>query len=243
MTPTTQDGQLRPMSELSNYKIETGDPDPRGWTVVGPDGRIGHVVDLLVDTQAMKVRRLLVNAGEDARGGGSLVTIDLANVELRENAQQVFAHDRAEPYSASYSNHAVDAPAGDERLTRTEEELHIGKRAVSRGEARIGKHVETERLSEPVTRRREEVVIERRPVEAGARADEATIGDAEVRIPLMEEEVIVEKRPVVKEELVVGKRVVEERDIVETEVRKEQFDIEDTTPRGREVSDQTRRSS
>ena len=42
----------------------------------------------------------------------------------------------------------------------------------------------------------------------------------------MEEEVIVEKRPVVKEELVVGKRIVEDGDVVETEVRKEQFDID-----------------
>jgi stress response protein YsnF len=36
----------------------------------------------------------------------------------------------------------------------------------------------------------------------------------------MEEELIVEKRPIVKGELVVGKRVIDERDVVEAEVRK-----------------------
>ena len=102
---------------------------------------------------------------------------------------------------------------------------------VSRGEARVGKHVETERVSEPVTRRREEVVIERRPVEAGARADASMSAD-EVRIPLTEEELVVEKRPVVKEELVVGKRVVEERDVVETELRREEFDVDSNTHTG-----------
>jgi uncharacterized protein (TIGR02271 family) len=110
-------------------------------------------------------------------------------------------------------------------LTRSEEELHIGKREVARGEVRIGKHVETERVSEPITTRREEVVIERRPVEAGARAD-ASIAEDEIRIPLTEEEVVVEKRPVVKEELVVGKRVVEDQEVVEADVRREEFDVD-----------------
>ena len=43
----------------------------------------------------------------------------------------------------------------------------------------------------------------------------------------MEEEVVVEKRPVVKEELIVGKRIVEERDTVHAEVRREEFDIDE----------------
>ena len=47
-------------------------------------------------------------------------------------------------------------------------------------------------------------------------------------MPLMEEEVVVEKRPVVKEELVIGRRVVEERDTVEAEVRREKFDIDNS---------------
>ena len=102
---------------------------------------------------------------------------------------------------------------------------------MSRGEGRVSKHVETEHVSEPVTRRREELVVERRPVEAGARAD-ASISDDEIRVPLMEEELVVEKRPVVKEELVVGKRIVEERDTVEADVRREEFDIDDKTQPG-----------
>src|SRR5688572_3050860 len=52
---------MRPISDLSNYKVEEGDIDPRGWTVVGNDGnRIGTVEDLIVDTRAMKVRYLVV---------------------------------------------------------------------------------------------------------------------------------------------------------------------------------------
>jgi uncharacterized protein (TIGR02271 family) len=231
------------MSDLSDYRIEPGDPDPRGWTVVGTDDHpMGTVVDLLVDTSAMKVRQLLVDTESDRGDGNSLISLDVSEVDVREGERHVVARGyagqgfdtSAHRYEGAYSS-STGRAAGEQRLTRSEEELAIGKREVSRGEARIGKHVETERISQPVTRRREEVVVERRPVEAGARGD-ADIGDAEVRIPLREEEVIVEKRPVVKEELVVGKRVVEDRDQVEAEVRREEFDIDervDTASRDR----------
>ena len=248
-------GSLQRMSTLSNYTIEKGDPDPRGCTVIGTDGtRIGTVVDLLVDTTAMKVRQLLVDP-EDAPSGlesDSLITFDVSEVEVRPDTREVFARGFAGAGFAGsnalrerqYRADTVGANRDEERITRTEEELTIGKREVTRGEVRVGKHVETERVSEPVTRRREEVVIERRPVDAGMRADAATIGDAEIRVPLMEEEVVVEKRPVVKEELVIGKRVVEERDTVEAEVRREEFDIDndvDVTSRDRSTRSDKRR--
>ena len=222
--------QLRPISDLSGYAIEEGDTDPRGWDVVDSGGtRVGRVSDLLVDTQAMKVRKLIVDAGGSSGAKYSAVAVDVTDVDFREHAHQVLArHYQAGSFgerAASYDYDTSTADGDQRTLTRSEEELRIGKRQVSRGEARIGKRVETERVSEPVTRRREEVVIERRPVQGGARAD-ARIADDEVRIPLMEEEVLVEKRPVVKEELVVGKRVVEERDVVEAEVRREEFDID-----------------
>ena len=240
-------GSLRRMSELDNFAIEDGDPDPRGSTVAGPDGtRIGRVVDLLIDTSAMKVRQLLVapDTGDGSTGGGSLVAFDVSEVDVRPNSREVVARgftgtEFAGSSAAGERPYATDtgrAHEDQERITRSEEELTIGKREVSRGEVRVGKHVETERVSEPVTRRREEVVIERQPVRPGTRADAATMGDADIRVPLMEEEVVVEKRPVVKEELVIGKRIVEERDTVEAEVRREEFDIDrdaDVTSRER----------
>jgi len=227
------------MSEMNNYTIEKGDPDPRGCTVIGTDGaRIGTVVDLVVDTNAMKVRQLLVAPGTgDTRGADdSLITFDVNEVEVQPNTREVVARGvagNAFTGSDAYRQRMYASDTGrpgsqQQRITRTEEELNIGKREVSRGEVRVGKHVETERVSEPVTRRREEAVIERRAVEPGTRPDRASIGEGEIRVPLMEEEVVVEKRPVVKEELVIGKRMVEERDTVEAEVRREEFDIDDS---------------
>jgi len=235
-------GNLKPLSEMPDYKVEPGDPDPRGWTVVSTDGRsIGRVEDLVIDTSAMKVRHLIVSPAHGASSDSSTGTmlLDTNEVDVRDDDHQIVARSLPSGYAAASAatTDRSTAARGSERdratLTRSEEELNIGKREVSRGEARVSKHVETEHVSQPVTRRREEVVIERRPVEAGARADATIDGSGEIHVPLTEEEVVVEKRPVVKEELIVGKRVVEERDVVETEVRREKFDIDEDSTSGR----------
>lgn len=114
-----------------------------------------------------------------------------------------------------------------ERLTRSEEEVRIGKREVEAGEVRVGKHVETEHVNQPVTRARERVHIERRPVAPGeARGSQPRFENDEIRVPVTEEEVIVEKRPVVKEELIISKDRVQETQNVEADVRKERFDVD-----------------
>ena len=60
----------------------------------------------------------------------------------------------------------------------------------------------------------------------------AEIGEDEFVVPFLEEEVVVEKRPVVKEEIRLRKEVVEEEEVVERDVRKEEIEIDDQTERG-----------
>jgi uncharacterized protein (TIGR02271 family) len=60
-------------------------------------------------------------------------------------------------------------------------------------------------------------------------ATEAEIGDDEVRIPLTEEEVVVEKRPVAKEEVRIRKDVVADTEVVEEDVRREEIEVDDET--------------
>jgi uncharacterized protein (TIGR02271 family) len=57
------------------------------------------------------------------------------------------------------------------------------------------------------------------------------IGEEEIRVPLTEEEVVTEKRPVVKEEVRLRKDVVEDTEVVEEDVRREEVDVEDQTER------------
>src|SRR5215218_2827022 len=125
---------------------------------------------------------------------------------------------------------------GDEdelRVQRIEEELRAGTREREAGAMRVRKRVRTDREQLRVPTRHEEVSVERAPVE-GREASEAEIGEDEIVMPVTEEEVVVEKRPVVKEEIRVRKDVVEGEEVVEEDVRKEEVDVEDaTTTRGR----------
>jgi len=132
------------------------------------------------------------------------------------------------------------------RIPITEEEVRVGKRQVAAGEVDVRKTVETKRVEQPVTRRREEVEVERRPIQADQPTTPADFKEGETRIPLMEEEVVVEKRPVAKEEVVIRKHTVEDTENVAADVRKERVDIDEKgRVRGkvkRDDSDEGRRS-
>ncbi|AHY46494.1 TIGR02271: conserved domain [Rubrobacter radiotolerans] len=121
------------------------------------------------------------------------------------------------------------------RVRRSEEELRAGTREREAGSMRVRKRVRTERERMEVPTRREEVSVERVPV--NEEATDAEIGEDEISVPVVEEEVVVEKKPVVKEEIRLRKDVVEETQTVEEEVRKEEVDIEDATERGRGLDD------
>jgi uncharacterized protein (TIGR02271 family) len=96
---------------------------------------------------------------------------------------------------------------------------------------RVRKRVRTERERVLVPKRREEVSVERVPVER-REASDTEIGEDEFVVPFLEEEIVVEKRPVVKEEIRVRKEVVEDEEVVERDVRKEEIEIDDQTERG-----------
>jgi uncharacterized protein (TIGR02271 family) len=110
-------------------------------------------------------------------------------------------------------------------MTRSEEELRIGTREVQAGEVVVNKTVETEHVSAPVERRVERVRVERRPVTGATANMEARIEGNEIRVPIVEEEVVVEKRPVVKEEIVLSRDVATETEVVESDIRKERVDV------------------
>src|ERR671911_1692466 len=103
------------------------------------------------------------------------------------------------------------------RVRRSEEELLAGTREREAGSVKVRKRVRTDRERLEVPTRREEASVERVPV--SGEASEAQIGADEISVPVVEDEVVVQKKPVVKEEIRVRKDVVHERQIVEEDVR------------------------
>ena len=122
----------------------------------------------------------------------------------------------------------VRPPSGLSRrsMQLREEELQARKERVQTGEVRLGKDVVTERREMDVPVTREEVFIERQPVE-GRPAEGGEIGrDEEISVPVSEERVDVDKQTRVREEVSLGKQEVQETRRVEGDVRREEARID-----------------
>jgi uncharacterized protein (TIGR02271 family) len=120
------------------------------------------------------------------------------------------------------------------RVRRSEEELKVGTREREAGAVRVRKRVRTDHERIAVPKKRVEVTVERVPVEgqaisAGEGTAEPEIREDEIVVPVIEEEIVVEKRPVVKEEIRIRKEVVEDTEIVEEDVRREEVEVDDET--------------
>jgi uncharacterized protein (TIGR02271 family) len=120
------------------------------------------------------------------------------------------------------------AAAQPERTVQLrEEELQARKTSVETGRVQLGKDVVEEQRTMDVPVSREEVYVERRPVERRPSDEpiDATEGES-IRVPVREEQVEVEKQPVVYEEVGVGKRVTQETQQVSDTVRREELRTE-----------------
>jgi uncharacterized protein (TIGR02271 family) len=113
---------------------------------------------------------------------------------------------------------------GEGTVTRSEEELRVGKRDVEAGRARLRKWVETEPVQSDVELQRERVRVEREPIDRPVSS--AEIGEEEIEVPVHAEEAVVEKRVVAKEQIGLEKDLETERETVSDEVRKERVEVE-----------------
>jgi uncharacterized protein (TIGR02271 family) len=124
----------------------------------------------------------------------------------------------------------VSGPTTDDAMTRSEEELRVGKTEREAGRARLRKYVVEDEVTQRVPVRREEVRVEREPI-TDANVDDALDGPAiseeEHEVVLHEEEPVAEKRAVPKERVRLDKDVhTEEREVSDT-VRQERIDVDD----------------
>ena len=150
---------------------------------------------------------------------------------------------QAEPVETGRTE-AVSGVTGREddevRVRRSEEEILVGRREREAGALRIRKRVRTETEHLEVPKKRVEVTVERVPVEEAQSSGEGItatpqIEEEEIVVPVVEEEIVVEKRPVVKEEIRIRKQVVEDVEVVEEDVRKEEVEIDDQTHREKDL--------
>jgi uncharacterized protein (TIGR02271 family) len=149
----------------------------------------------------------------------------IANASKRPNMRKLLKHDRSPLGSATGTAPLDDA----RRLQLREERLLIDKQRVGSGETRIRKEVAWEQQTIDVPVFHEELFIRRRPISEDAALATAPIGEdcEEIRIPLSEERVDVQKRTVVTEQNEILKRKVEDTEHVYATVRREELRVDD----------------
>jgi len=168
------------------------------------------------------------------KAGRTIVTV---NAEGRyDEAVAVLQRFQAYDYSTRNSatstrtagtHSATDMHAADKVVQAKEEKLHPHKESVETGEVRVRKEVHTEQKNIQVPVTKEEVVIERHPVAGGKSTSSGDIkAGEELRIPVREEQVHLEKETVVNEEVSVGKRKVQDTEQLSGAVRKEEIKVE-----------------
>lgn len=128
---------------------------------------------------------------------------------------------------------AVAADAADDResLIRSEERLNVDKERVTTGDARLRKYVvhDTETVDVPVER--EEVRVERTPVDpTDTRAGRGeALGEDEASVTLHEEHVNVTKDSVPVEEVRLDKKTVRDTETISEDVAHEEIDVDGNT--------------
>lgn len=163
-----------------------------------------------------------------------VVSVSASTREGREELEEILEqhHAQIESSDANQTEETLQQPGrdrsveGGQRIQLLSEILQVHKDRVSKGEVRLRKEVvsENQTIEVPVTR--EELVIERVPAEASTTPSAQIGSDREVRIPLTEEQVRVEKKPTVKEEIRVGKKKVQESKQVTEQLKREELHVD-----------------
>jgi uncharacterized protein (TIGR02271 family) len=174
--------------------------------------------------------------------------------ELNQNEERELARYYGMDYGTEHSQTGM--PGGgqpqqrgeqggrDNAMTRSEEEVRVGKSRNPSELVRLRKYIVTENVQKTVPVSHEEVRVEREPITDKNRG-QATSG-AEIREgvheeTLYKEEPVVEKRVVPKERVQLGKETVTEEEQVSEKARKERIDVERGESRGTEGPERGRR--
>jgi uncharacterized protein (TIGR02271 family) len=195
-------------------------------------------VNELPDAPVEALRGLGKRGGEGLRKALGVKTIrDLAINDFVLKAQEVLRlaeGPAAIPTVAPASATATSADAvgrqrehaSQQALTRSEEELEVDTKQVPRGQAGVRKRVVTEQQHRTVPVEREELRVEREPIQAGEDDGDAELAADERTVELREEQPVVDKRVVPKERVRIGKEVVRDQEQVSEPVRKEQVEVD-----------------
>lgn len=225
--------------ELNRVRLD----EMRGAPVYDNAGeKIGKVEEIFYDHQSHRPEWIGIGTGFFGTKR-VLVPVEGAQVAEEDGLQLAFSKDRVKDspdiddeeisqeceaelrqyYGLAQLQQTATADE-DQAVTRSEEEVEVGKRDVQAGTARLRKWVETEPVALDVELRREVAHVTREPLNEPV-ADH-DFSEQEIEVPLHEEKPVVQKQTVAKERIGIEKDVETDTATVEDEVRKERVDVE-----------------
>ena len=184
------------------------------------------------DVQAGADKDHNLTAGAGAAGAGAGVAgAGVAGAHADEKKADTHTTDAAatERKAGVADDAAAARTNNDGELIRSEEQLNVNKERVATGEARLRKYVVTDTESVEVPVEREEVRVERTPINAedAKNYNGAISGDSEeASVTLHEERVNVNKETVPVEKINLKKDTVRDTEAHTEELRKEQIDTD-----------------
>ncbi|MFF6995024.1 PRC and DUF2382 domain-containing protein [Streptomyces sp. NPDC008313] len=149
--------------------------------------------------------------------------------------------------TAEGGRHAAATGGGDNAMTRSEEQMHVGVERHETGRARLRKYVVTEDVQQTVPVRHEEVRIEREPITEANRGKAMSgqeLSEAEYEVTLHEERPVVETETVPVERVRMTTDERTEQETVRGRVRKERIEAEGVEKEGTDaegIDDQSKR--
>lgn len=184
------------------------------------------------DVQAGADKDHNLTAGAGAAGAGAGVAgagVAGAHADEKKAATHTTDDAATERKAGAADDAAAARTNNDGELIRSEEQLNVNKERVATGEARLRKYVVTDTESVEVPVEREEVRVERTPINAeDAKNYNGSIsGDSEeASVTLHEERVNVNKETVPVEKINLKKDTVRDTETHTEELRKEQIDTD-----------------
>lgn len=238
---TTNLAGMMPVSRLDDFQFSQGDPDVRGQDALASDGkRIGKVEDLVVDMSSQRVRFLGVKLDGglfSGTGHSGRVMIPVEDVSL--DPQNRVLIDSIRSTEAS-SLPAFDLDAFESRgmegrgfTNESESRLTLSEEQLAVGKRSVasGEVAVAKHVETEHVRQSVPVMREEVTIErrpATGTSTAARIEEGEIHVPLTHEEVVLEKRVVPTEELVIKKHQVQDQEMVEADVRRERAEVQRT---------------
>jgi uncharacterized protein (TIGR02271 family) len=171
--------------------------------------------------------------------GSSILTVRVSDegvdrvTSILESHNPIDLDGRATQYAAENTagRPASPAPTDDDTIRLAEENLAVGKRAVSGGTTRVRRYVAETPVEEQVTLQGEKVIVDRRPVTGGQPVAEFT--DKTIEMTETNEEPVVSKTARVTEEVSLHKEATDRVETVRDTVRRDEVEIEQVPGDGR----------